>query len=379
MRFSLVVCAGLIAFTANAQDMKKLGTDLQAKRDALPGFHQEFQITELDIRRNHPEDFQYIQTVDVAQNKWRQFMKSSSGDEVYIYDGQNGFYMKAGGQEYRQYKPASWQRVPGIYQELQIDWTRAKKLRELSYGGNHTCLLFQAPAARHAQIVRNGVEKVTGGTIQFALDSETGLLVQYHISEDYEDDLNHSDALEIDVKAIQVSVGRAPDPALFRLPSGIRRVDALTNWDADHIRKELAGKSAPDLKLTDMQGNTISLANLKGETVLLDFWATWCLSCQADGPLLDKLYAKYGEKNLAIVGISVDEPRDFVESYLDKHPHKFPLVLSSENAMPKEYELPVIPTYIMISPDGTVAGAVDGDHGFGELRFQLKKAGLDTD
>ena len=118
------------------------------------------------------------------------------------------------------------------------------------------------------------------------------------------------------------------------------------------------------------------MADLRGKTVLLDFWTTWCPPCQADAPSIEKLNEKYGNKNLAVIGISVSEDREIVESYLKKHPHNYPVVLSSENQLPRPYQIGVFPTYLIISPDGTLMTAAKGDQGFGKLRKDLQKAGL---
>src|SRR5258708_3029649 len=150
-------------------------------------------------------------------------------------------------------------------------------------------------------------------------------------------------------------------------------------WNAGRIKKQLVGKPAPELEVTDIQGNPVSLSDLKGKTVLLDFWTTWCPPCLADAPALDKLYIKYGGKNLMIVGISVSEERAVVEKFLKKHPHTFPVVLTSENDVPRPYQIGIFPTYVVISPDGTLATAVEGDQGFGDLRKFLQKAGMDTE
>ena len=104
--------------------------------------------------------------------------------------------------------------------------------------------------------------------------------------------------------------------------------------------------------MEDIHGNPVSLASLKGKTVLLDFWTTWCPPCRADAPSFEKLYEKYGGKNLMIIGISVSEDRKIVEDYLKKNAHSYPVVLTSENEMPRTYQLGVFPTYIVISPMG---------------------------
>jgi thiol-disulfide isomerase/thioredoxin len=133
----------------------------------------------------------------------------------------------------------------------------------------------------------------------------------------------------------RLSYGATPDVSLFKLPDGLRQVNDFKDWDESRIKKELAGKPAPEFRVTDMHGKAISLAELKGKTVLLDFWTTWCPPCQADAPAIDKLNQKFGDKDLKVIGISMDEDRETVEKYLKKHPHNFPVALSSDNLMPR--------------------------------------------
>jgi len=178
----------------------------------------------------------------------------------------------------------------------------------------------------------------------------------------------------------RMTYGVVLDTALFKVPeTGMREVKEFTKWDAARIRKELAGKPAPELEVTDIKGNPVSLANLKGKTVLPDFWTSWCPPCLADAPSLDKLYARYGSTNLMIIGISVNEERDIVERFLQKKPHVFPVVLTSENEMQHPYQVGKFPTYMVIAPDGTLNAAFEGDQGFGELRRHLEKAGMPTE
>ena len=80
-----------------------------------------------------------------------------------------------------------------------------------------------------------------------------------------------------------------------------------------------------------------------------------------------------------IVSFSVNEDRAVVEEFLRHHPHKFPVVLTSENDMPRPYQVDAFPTYIIIGPDSTVGSAVEGDQGFAQIQKLLKKAGMEAE
>jgi thiol-disulfide isomerase/thioredoxin len=158
-----------------------------------------------------------------------------------------------------------------------------------------------------------------------------------------------------------------------------QEVNDLTQWNEDRFKKELASKPAPGLQATDNHGARVSLAELKGKTVLLDFWTTWCPPGQSDASSIEKLNQKFGSKNLAVIGVSVNEDRATVENYLKKHPHSYPVVLSSENRLSPPYLIEVFPTYLIISPEGTLVTAEEGDKGFAKLRKDLEKAGMNIE
>jgi peroxiredoxin len=67
------------------------------------------------------------------------------------------------------------------------------------------------------------------------------------------------------------------------------------------------GQTATDLSLPDLNGKNVSLSELKGKVVLIDFWASWCGPCRQNNPRLVKLYNKYHGKGFEIYGISLDD------------------------------------------------------------------------
>jgi thiol-disulfide isomerase/thioredoxin len=72
----------------------------------------------------------------------------------------------------------------------------------------------------------------------------------------------------------------------------------------------LHAKRAPGLDLKDLNGHTQKLAGLRGQVVVLNFWATWCAPCQEELPRLSQLAQSYAGKNVHFVAVSIDEPKD---------------------------------------------------------------------
>ena len=386
MRFWIMLGVLFLASNASGQSSaNNLWTDLKAKRDALPGLHQEFDIARTFKSAQATQGSHSEMVLDMSQKKWRERSVSGSGDRIRIFDGQDLFLLEAEGDEYVRAKHKSKEDdpAPGPYGSIELEWARAKEVERQPCGFSkidHSCIIIDAPVKKQIRLgTGEEITRISGGIARMAMDSENGMLVQSRIQEVIENPRS-SYVMELTYSLKRMNYGTAPDLSLFKLPeSGVHEVKQLSSWNVSRIKKQLLGKPAPQLEVTDIQGNPVSLAGLKGKTILLDFWTTWCPPCRADAPSLDKLYSKYGGKDLIIIGISVNEEREIVEKFLKDHPHNFPVVLTSENEMPRPYQIGEFPTYMVISSDGTLTSAAEGDQGFGELRKFLKKAGLDTD
>jgi len=368
------------AFSVTATDT--LWNKFQAIQQGSRMLHQDFEVIRR-VRTGDVEEVSHLQAeIDFAQGKWRERPIGGEGERIRVFDGQDEYLFESGGTEYVRVKQGSKDApLPEPY-ENKPDWTKAKELQSLPCGfsgKDHTCVILEAPLKPWIRPYIPGVVmRMNHGTIRMMIDTETGIWLRAQVEAYVEQDMRASQwVLTYNIK--QMSFGATPDMAFFKVPEGLKQVDWLTRWDESSIKKELVGKPAPDLHLTDIHGNQISLAELKGKIVLLDFWTTWCPPCRADASSVEKLNKKYGGKNLAIIGISVDEDRATVEDYLKKHPHDYSVVLSSENQLPRPYQIGEFPTYMVIGADGIVKSAEAGDQGFGKLRKDLEKAGMTPD
>ncbi|MCH5256558.1 MAG: redoxin family protein [Lachnospiraceae bacterium] len=124
---------------------------------------------------------------------------------------------------------------------------------------------------------------------------------------------------------------------------------------------------APDFTLTDQNGNIHTLSDYKGQTVFLNFWATWCPPCRSEMPEIQKLYEEYGynEGDLVVLGVAApgvgqEGDLDYVKEFLSENGYTFPVAMDSLGVFTSVYSIRAYPTTFMISEDGSVYGYVEG-------------------
>ena len=124
---------------------------------------------------------------------------------------------------------------------------------------------------------------------------------------------------------------------------------------------------APDFTLTDQNGNEHTLSDYKGQTVFLNFWATWCPPCRSEMPEIQKLYEEYGHNGGELVVLGVAAPEvgregDIysVTTFLTENEYTFPVVMDNQGTITFLYGIRAYPTTFMISEDGSIYGYVEG-------------------
>lgn len=126
-----------------------------------------------------------------------------------------------------------------------------------------------------------------------------------------------------------------------------------------------AGERAPDIGLRDLDGNNVTMSSLRGNVVIVDFWASWCEPCAEEMPVLERLYTTYRGQGLRVVGVSQDRTADNMRSFLNDHSVSFPIVHDASHAVAGRYEPPRMPTSYIVDRSGVVrhvhAGYRSGD------------------
>ncbi|MDP9053082.1 MAG: TlpA family protein disulfide reductase [Acidobacteriota bacterium] len=382
-------CAGPLFLAATLQGATispaaTLWSELRQKREAFSHLHQEFEVSQTYKTADKTQTSTHRLAIDISHAQWRERSVSGSGNHLRIFDGADSFYLEENGDEVVRTKHRAKDELPAPtpYTISEPDWAKAKEVERRPCGltgQDDSCVLLEVPLkGRILSVSGSSSTRRMGGLERMLIDLKTGVLLSATRVEAIESPTRRYQAtLTYAIK--NLTYGGPLDADFAKPQAEAREVKELSRWNAAKLRKQLSGKQAPELTVHDIRGETVSLADFKGKTVLLDFWTTWCPPCRADAPILDKLYAKYGSRDLMIVGVSVSEEHAVVEKFLAGHAQAFPTVLTTENEMPRPYQIGVFPTYIVIEKDGTVASAVEGDQGFAELRRMLKKAGMEVD
>ena len=115
------------------------------------------------------------------------------------------------------------------------------------------------------------------------------------------------------------------------------------------------GQPAPDFTLDDLDGQSVSLSQFKGQVVLLDFWASWCGPCINDLPYLRKVKEKTADWPVVFLNISLDADEDDWREAIDKHEIKGVHVRAgSGSEVTKTYQVMGIPSYYLVDLQGLI-------------------------
>lgn len=112
--------------------------------------------------------------------------------------------------------------------------------------------------------------------------------------------------------------------------------------------------TAPDFTLRTLDGRNLRLQEQRGRVVLVNFWATWCGPCRVEMPHLNRLHDKYRAAGLVLLGVNVDEDPRAAAGVAAKLGVQFPVLLDTDKAVSRLYDLNSMPSTVLIDRDGRV-------------------------
>ena len=129
---------------------------------------------------------------------------------------------------------------------------------------------------------------------------------------------------------------------------------AMSKIEADDLHHQQV-----DFTLTDLRGKTWALKDLRGQVVLVNFWATWCPPCRSEMPDLDSIYKRFKKDGLIVLAIT-DEEAGKIKPFVNEYGFSYPIVLDPDKSVHKQYTIEGLPRSFVYDRDGKlVAQAID--------------------
>ena len=114
------------------------------------------------------------------------------------------------------------------------------------------------------------------------------------------------------------------------------------------------GNLAPGFQLQDLDGNTVSLGDLRGQPVMVNFWASWCGPCRAEMPHIQAVFEEWQDQGLVILAINIEETASLVRQFMQDNNFSFPVLLDTNGDVAGKYNVSGIPVTFFIDKDGII-------------------------
>jgi peroxiredoxin len=115
-----------------------------------------------------------------------------------------------------------------------------------------------------------------------------------------------------------------------------------------------AGFTAPDFTLDKLGGGTVSLSDLQGQAVLVNFWATWCPPCRAEMPAIQRVYDRYRDQGFTVLAVDLQESDSQVADFAAEMGLTFPILMDRDGSVFARYRVMGLPSTFFVDRDGVI-------------------------
>ena len=132
----------------------------------------------------------------------------------------------------------------------------------------------------------------------------------------------------------------------------------------------MPGAMAPDFTLTTIEGEQITLSELRGRPIIVNFWATWCGPCRQETPHFQAFYEQHQDQ-VVMLGINQRESLEQINQFSDEFGMTYPILLDQQGAVYSDYQVFGLPTTWFVIPDGVLISVAPGGVSAAYLEAQL--------
>lgn len=139
---------------------------------------------------------------------------------------------------------------------------------------------------------------------------------------------------------------------------------------AYHASTKMEGREAPEFTLKDLEGRTYAVSHLRGKVVVINFWATWCLPCKVEIPMLKSLHSELEKDGLVILGLT-QESAATVATFVQENEINYPVVIDDRSEAADAYGIKGYPTVVVVDRDGRIHSFTTGLNVF--MKWQIRR------
>ncbi|HWE46081.1 MAG TPA: TlpA disulfide reductase family protein [Caulobacteraceae bacterium] len=142
----------------------------------------------------------------------------------------------------------------------------------------------------------------------------------------------------------------------MKLSSFLATAAAMSVFAAPAVAKgpPAVGQPAPEIVAVQIDGGTFDLEKLKGQVVVVNFWATWCPPCRAEMPAIDAFYRKHHGEGMTVIGLSQDKPRDLAQVKTVMAAFAYPAAMTDSAKVNRFGVFQILPQTFVIDRQGKV-------------------------
>jgi cytochrome c biogenesis protein CcmG/thiol:disulfide interchange protein DsbE len=170
-------------------------------------------------------------------------------------------------------------------------------------------------------------------------------------------DFREKIARTVRIEAYLDEVMADPDRAPPDLPAWLDQLQDEAEIDILYEPPQespLLGRPAPAFSLANLRGESVSLAQFQGRPVVLNFWATWCIPCREEMPLLQQAYERHQERGLAVLAVNFEEETALIRPFVEELQLTFDILPDRQAEVSKSYRITGLPITVFIDRQGLV-------------------------
>lgn len=130
--------------------------------------------------------------------------------------------------------------------------------------------------------------------------------------------------------------------------------------DPSVIASPLVGRAAPNFTLPQLDGPPVTLSRLRGQVVVINFWASWCAECQDEQAALDQTWQQFQDSGVVVIGVNFEDSTSAARSYVRAHGVTYPVVEDAGSQAALAYGLRGVPETFVVNQSGRVVNRVFG-------------------